>query len=292
MSTQYRNKEATKVELINFGRNNEELEDMGKVELDEMLEFEQQQANANSNGEGDEMAEWDNLIEESESTEDTEEASSIAKDMVERPDITDFEWHDYAMAEFHPEELADGMPKVDGLRRVTEKFIGRIVQTHTEVIQVPTPDNGNRATVVYEMVIVPIDGSETLRLSDAADCFDGNTKKGKVAYAKHPVALATTRAEARVLRKLLRLRTVASEETAEDDIQMVDSKDSNRIDGTQIAAILMASKRCDIDTEKMLKRDFKIKVLMNATSEEGKSILKQLSVYQGDPETIPNAIKV
>src|SRR5689334_6604577 len=55
----------------------------------------------------------------------------------ERPDFNSYEWHDYVMKQFMPDELFEGNPTVDGLRRVTEALIGKIVESVSHVITPP-----------------------------------------------------------------------------------------------------------------------------------------------------------
>src|SRR5688500_7434881 len=71
-----------------------------------------------------------------------------------RPRMEDPEWTDWVMAQFEPEELDEGLPKVDGLRRLVRKLIGPILKGKAEGRQYPTIDNEQRATVEYTLVVL------------------------------------------------------------------------------------------------------------------------------------------
>ena len=294
----YRTKEDTKGALGKFGYKSEDFEDLSKTELDELLELAQQ--TSDTKDDGAEMQLWDDIMESNEveivaDDTDTEQSQKTVEELMTKPSRTDFEWHDYIMQQFHDEELMNGCPKVDGLRRLVEKFIGQIITTNVKIVQTPCPENRERASVIYSATIIDKDSSyqQTLTYTDAADCYKGNALNE---YSKHPVALATTRAEARVLRKVLKLRTIAAEEQTSDIVNVIDKDNTDKITQEQIKTIMVLAERTGIDINALLKHNEKEEIsslgnILNATQVTGKSILKILSVYQGEPELIPDIIK-
>ena len=140
-------------------------------------------------------------------------ASSEAEEVEEvedllPPNIFEPSWSDYVLSKFESDEMVDGNPTVDGLRRVTELVMGGITASTTEVIQVPTKENKGRATAIHTVSVIMPDGiSRTV--SGSGDAWYKNTD---MPYSKFPVAMAETRAEGRALRRLLQLRKVVSAE--------------------------------------------------------------------------------
>ena len=110
------------------------------------------------------------------------------------PHMLSPEWNDYAMSLFDPSELINGNPLVAGLRRVAEIVLGPLVFSGpTTVFPVQREDHHGRATVVFTVEFA--NGS---KYAEVADSWEGNTDDMFCAYA---VAIASTRAEARALRK-------------------------------------------------------------------------------------------
>ena len=168
---------------------------------------------------------------------DTDVAEVPDKEMVNvanRPDITQPEWNDFIMTEFHETETDNnGYPRVTGLRRLTEKYLGTIVESIARVVQSPCPDNEKRATVEYIVKILDIDGL-VKTYGDAADAYaaniGGDNTSVKNVVTLHPVAVATTRAEARALRKALKLRTISAEEVIPKKVTVVEKE----VDGKKV----------------------------------------------------------
>lgn len=154
---------------------------------------------------------------------------------MEKLDISSPEWHEHVMSLFTEDELADGKPKITGLRRVANQLLGAIVVSRPVQIFPVQEEGYGRATVSYEIVIHREDG-ERLTFGDVADCWSQNTDQ---AFLAHAVATACTRAESRTLRKALYLKVLSAEETKEgvvvsfeageepiyqSQIQLIDSK--------------------------------------------------------------------
>lgn len=122
---------------------------------------------------------------------------------------TDPGWNDYVMSFFTEDEVIEGMPKVAGLRRVSELIMGPpIFSGPTQVFPSNEIDAPGRATVVFTVQF------KHATYTDVADSWLGNTDDNFVIYN---TAMASTRAEARALRKALGLHKAAYEEITKKD---------------------------------------------------------------------------
>lgn len=148
--------------------------------------------------------EEDNLFAGAEIEDKTE--VSLENDTI--PHHLDAKWSDYVLSLFAPDELVDvngAKPLVSGLRRVAEILIGEIVSSGPTQVFPPAEGRGpGRATVVFEVIF-----ENGKRYAEVADCWEGNTDDAFVVFN---TATASTRAEARCLRKALKLKTVSAEE--------------------------------------------------------------------------------
>ena len=127
-----------------------------------------------------------------------------------RPLMTDPTWQDYVMGFFEKSEMYDGKPKVQGLRRVAELLLGEITFSGPVNVYPSTNENApGRATVTFA-----VEFESRVRFSDVADVWHGNTDD---MIAVFPAAMASTRAEARALRKALRLSIVSADELTSKD---------------------------------------------------------------------------
>ena len=80
-------------------------------------------------------------------TEFEDMVENVVEDTVERsntkkiPSEQDPEWSEYLLDQLSDSELINGAPTVDGLRRITQKCFGEIVESHTQIIETPTSQN-------------------------------------------------------------------------------------------------------------------------------------------------------
>ena len=186
-----------------------------------------------------------------------EEEEVIMKENVTEevppPSIDSPEWSDYVLSHFESDEMMDGSPTCDGLRRVTELLVGPITERRNNVIQAPGRENYGTSTVACTVsVLNNIQGhllfQQIIREEDAADVNKYNTQEP---YHMHATATATTRAEARALRKILRLRKVIAAEELADDKIINDYGDiwkpDDQIDEEQISLLDIVCQRCNIN---------------------------------------------
>lgn len=226
----------------------------------------------------------DNVELSNESTEKQEAENSV-------PDYLSPEWSDFVLSQFNKDELSDGAPNVHGLRRVAQLLLGPIVSTKViSLFPATDPTSYGRASCIYEIVFEWSDG--LLRtFQDVAGAYPGNTDKE---YAKYPEAMSATRAEARCLRKALRIKGPASEEvcltpTTEDlGITVM----TNVISGTQIAFI---KKRCQdytISVSKLIKKIIgEENALENLTREQAQQICQFINEIQTNRSDITEDLK-
>lgn len=215
--------------------------------------------------------------------------------MTDAPSMLSPEWHEYAMTLFEESEMVDGHPLVAGLRRVSELVLGPIIFSGpTQVFPVQRDDHHGRATVIFSVRF-----ANGMEYAEVADSWEGNTDDMFCAYA---VAIASTRAEARALRKALKIKGVAAEELTKKDTAKIVREISNtkkssegeyneqdRMSDAQYNFIDIKCKQLNINGEQLFKQhnaDNKKKVSKKIASD----IIDVLNDYQRDKNTIPESI--
>ena len=218
------------------------------------------------------------------------------KDVIveDRPSITSPEWNEFVMSKFDESELIDGMPLAAGLRRVSEMLLGQIVSSGPTQVFPPKEDHApGRATVVWKVEFL-----NGMSFSDVADCWEGNTDDMFCAYA---VATAATRAEARALRKALRLRVVAAEEVTKKNTASIvraasqiktdntqgEYEDQSRMTDAQSNFIDIKSKQLNINPALLFKEVFNLSTARKITKQAASNAINKLNEYQRSSDTIP-----
>lgn len=203
------------------------------------------------------------------------------------PRPTDPEWTKYVLTLFAADELDNGSPKVDGLRRVADKLYGSF-NIQTDVIDAPRIDNAGRASVVVRLEFREGD-KRGWKVDGAADVFSGNTDRK---YASHSLATAETRAEGRALRKALKLTKILS---AEETYNAADDEstgtDGRIVHGMTNSLNVMANK-IKVDALKAaIKMGCDVQALDELTHKQGLKLSEQLGKYQRNEEVIPDEIR-
>jgi hypothetical protein len=215
--------------------------------------------------------------------------------MTNAPSMLSPEWHDYAMTLFHPSELVDGHPLVAGLRRVSELVLGTIVFSGpTQVFPVQREDHHGRATVVFS-----VEFANGMRYSEVADSWEGNTDDMFCAFA---VAIASTRAEARALRKALKIKGVAAEELTKKDTAKIvrdisnnktasegEYDDQSRMSDAQYNFIDVKCKQLNINGEQLF-ASFNVDSGKKVSKKVASDIIDRLNDFQRDKSSIPQDI--
>lgn len=213
------------------------------------------------------------------------------------PSMLSPEWHDYAMTLFQEDELMNGHPLVNGLRRVSELVLGPMsFSGPTWVKPTDRDDHHGRATVIFT-----IEFASGLRCSEVADSWEGNTDDMFCAFA---VAIASTRAEARALRKVLKIKGVAAEELTKKDTAKIvrdiskqnnssagEYEDSGRMSDAQYNFIDVKCKQLNVNGGKIFKDMFKVDQNRKISKKVASDIIDVLNNYQKDKSTIPSELK-
>jgi hypothetical protein len=212
--------------------------------------------------------------------------------MTDIPSMLSAEWHDYAMTLFHDSEIVDGHPLVAGLRRVAEVVLGPIMFSGpTQVFPVQREDHHGRATVIFTVKF-----ANGMQYAEVADSWEGNTDDMFCAFA---VAIASTRAEARALRKALKIKGVAAEELTKKDTAKIvreisstksasdgDYDDQSRMSDPQHNFIDVKCKQLNIDGSKLF-AEFNVSNGKKVSKKVASDIIDRLNDYQRDKNSIP-----
>lgn len=212
------------------------------------------------------------------------------------PSMSDTQWQNYVMSHFEADELEDGRPKVDGLRRVVRKLIGPIISGKASVKQVPTLENGQRSTVEYTVVVLNINNSEygdavsQLEFTDAADAWHANMPPNGLEFARFPVAIASTRAEVRALRKVLNLKIAAAEEISNQPL--AESGVDGQITEGQITKIDIKCQEHNINVMKFINMGkVQYKEIKDVSYDKAIKMFQLLTDYQRKIRDIPPTIQ-
>ena len=220
------------------------------------------------------------------------------KDVVldNAPSMLSPEWHDYAMKLFQEDELINGHPLVTGLRRVSELVLGPMsFSGPTWVKPTDRDDHHGRATVIFT-----IEFANGLRCAEVADSWEGNTDDMFCAFA---VAIASTRAEARALRKVLKIKGVAAEELTKKDTAKIvrdlskqtnstsgDYDDSGRMSDAQFNFIDVKCRQLNVNGKKLFKEVCNVDQNRKVSKKAASEIIDVLNNYQKDKGSIPSGI--
>jgi len=219
------------------------------------------------------------------------------KDVIETdmPSMLSEEWHDYAMGLFHESEMIDGHPLVAGLRRVSELVLGPITFSGpTQVFPVQREDHHGRATVIFTVKF-----ANGMTYAEVADSWEGNTDDMFCAFA---VAIASTRAEARALRKALKIKGVAAEELTKKDTAKIvrdisstkdasegEYDDTSRMSDAQYNFIDVKCKQLNIDGKKLFD-SFNVDSGKKVSKKVASEIIDKLNDFQRDKSSISESL--
>lgn len=209
------------------------------------------------------------------------------------PLMSDPTWSDYVLKQFEEDEVMDGNPTVDGLRRVTKLLLGDIVESMCSVVQAPNPANDFSATVEHTIVIqwkrdiVSMQSHQRL-FKEVADV---NITNCDPEFRRFAASTASTRAEARALRKALMLkRVVAAEEVT--DVAPDTTDNPGKITKNQINFLVQLCKRNNINVTKYINMGKnKFDKINDVPYNVALKMVGALSDFQRHPEKIKDEIK-
>jgi len=199
---------------------------------------------------------------------------------------SDPEWSEYVLDQMHDSELKQGNPTVDGLRRVTERVYGEIVNSTSEIFNYDT--SRGVCTVKHTLAIQKYSTDAIITVDG---CVDVKFQNIPHPFNQHLVSTADTRAEGKALRRALKLRVVTAEEvqqTSEDDVLAA----QENITDQQILAINQMCKRLDINLVEGVKTVCpNADSIRDSSNLQGRMLLSTLSEYQRSPASITDNLK-
>jgi len=202
-----------------------------------------------------------------------------------KPALNSSKWADFILDQLFDSELVMGSPTTDGLRRVTDLEFGEILESETEILELPNRNANAKATAKHTLVIRKYLTDSVIRVSA---CVDVLCDKLPSPFNQHLVSTACTRAEGKALRRALKIRVQTAEELSNsEDIE--DTTGNDAMNDQQIIAIKVLCKRNNVDLVKFLKDNSeKNKTIKDIKNIEGRHIMNKLSQYQreGVPEEL------
>jgi hypothetical protein len=217
------------------------------------------------------------------------------------PKIHEVGWNDYVMGQFQENEMEDGRPKVNGLRRLTRKLIGPILRGEANTKQFPMPENGFRATVEYTVEVLnkyqleeDDEGPYCVIFTDVGDAYPDNMR-GPREFSLFLPQNASTRAEVRALRKALNLDVAGVEELT--DQPMSERAFTGKIENSLITKIDVKCEQLDVNAMKLInlgrpKPDKPLfKNVEDLPNEIGVKIFQFLNKCQQNTEKVPESAK-
>lgn len=176
-----------------------------------------------------------------------------------KPRITDPGWTDYILSLLSDDEKvvnkknSKSFPKTEGLRRVSNTVLGKVLVTKPHVGNVIYTDKGLIVIALHELVIERSGGEGQLEawgMSDAREEFLNHP------FNKYVSANASTKAMGRAYRDALQLKVCVAEEV--NDVQDLtgpeDPEDAQPITDAQKAGIATVCKKLGIDCRKFVSR--------------------------------------
>ena len=240
----------------------------------------------------------DEVVESPEESEDTIDGTEDSEEMiVQRPEMFSTEWTEYILNQLEVGiEITDDehrIPTCDGLRRIFNKEMGRIIYSAPNVVKCPHGDDIS-CTVVHTIRYID---NETDAIFEVSDAFDVNKLNTKFPFYNASVATATTKAEARALRKGMGLVKVLSREEMIQSFDVEESTTLNDISDSEAAStniknsIKNLAAKGNIDITKLIQYlGFEDKNIETITTSEGQEVIRQLNEYSGGT-IIPDDVK-
>lgn len=229
-----------------------------------------------------------------ETTDNTESAEKVEEKEI--PLMGSPEWNDYVLGHLLSDEMMEGSPTVDGLRRIAPLILGPILESKP----ISVLANEFQTTVSYEIKFLwqlndPRFGM-VVSFGGVGDATDVNAD---FPYNQYRGPMAETRAEGRALKKALGLKRVLMADEINPQLK-VDPKDKSN--GNQIAVITNMCNRMSIDIPKFLTTfaeevgEKNVTTIENTRSEFAAKCIQRLNCYQADEKNsiylpIPDSIK-
>lgn len=206
-------------------------------------------------------------------------------------------WPEYVMSQFHDDEKVNGFPKIDGLRRVAELLLGDIIDSRPNVMEsnLLATDSG-RAVCVYVVQFNWFNTGERRVFAASGGASIQNTDE---LFAIYPECMAETRAEARALRRALKIK-IASADEIKNVKQATPAKatttgewDSNeKITSAQKSFIEKKCGQLKINVNKFVNSGQKSYNSIDEVScETAQKMITAINGYQTNLSSIPDTLK-
>ncbi len=207
-----------------------------------------------------------------------EETGQLEVEEKVRPNDGDPKWTEYVLDKLENEELYEGFPTVDGLRRVTAEVFGTMIQSTTRLLEVPDI-KCTKCTAEHTLVVNKFDGNQ-VTVNAVVDVVKEYVQPP---YNKFIVAMADSRAEGKAYRRLLKLKILSAEELQADD------EDTHvLIDPQVVIALTNLCKRQDLNVLKVVEKYGKYKSIDEVPKHVARTILKAISNHQNDKKEFSN----
>ena len=227
-------------------------------------------------------------------TELDDMVENVVQDKVEElkdtkrayPSDYDIGWSEFLLDQLADNELINGAPTVDGLRRITERFFGEILHSRTQVLEHPTSQNNQRCTLCHSIGIKKYRTGEKIMIDG---CVDVLYHKTPYPFKDHLIATADTRAEGKALRRALKIRVVTAEELQNEDEEEALSSDE-LLNDQQILAINQLCKRINVSVSAFVIGEYNTtKKINDLRNLEARLLISKLSEFQRAPKDIPKS---
>jgi hypothetical protein len=176
------------------------------------------------------------------------------------PHVDGVDWTPFVLSKMQPDEVWDGCPTLEGLRRVTAEYFGAVVGSDSVVNQSPNANNGNHSCVTHTLTVECYGSDEapylgplcgrTVSASGVADVFLGSGGDNLYAW-QYSSATCESRAESRAYRRLLRLRHIVAREEL-SDLSKEDSGAEGYVIPTQVSCLDLICGRIKVDAARYL----------------------------------------
>ena len=198
-------------------------------------------------------------------------------------------WDRYVMGLFKDNELMDGYPKVNGLRRVANLVLGNIVSSKPSYVFVTQGDTRS-VTVSYEIQVewklnTPVGfgnmglAALDVRTFGGLSCCNEDMSSP---YGRHPAAVAESKAEGRALRKALGLNVIAAEEMLSGgDTEAPAAKPTSRITAALKSVIEVKAEKLNLVMKELIEKfGLGTKDLGDFTMDDGRKLFVFINEFQ------------
>ena len=235
------------------------------------------------------------LLDSVEIIDDSFQSNDEEVDEVQPPNYYSHDWHNYVMSHFQEDELVNGFPKIDGLRRVAELLLGDIIETGPTKLE----SSGQHAFCVYQ---IRFDWKMSEGHYKVFTASGGSSKENTDdLFSIYPECIAETRAEARALRRALKIRIAAADEIKNVKMakqpQVTSStgewSENELISSTQRKFLEKKCAQLEIDLMKFVNNGkSKYNSVDEVTKDTATKMITAINLYQQNIEQIPPLLKI